>query len=184
MGYTTEFAGSVNISPALSAERTEYINRFSDTRRMKRNVNTLVSLYGGKYGLESLVPLIGDGTPTVNGALTYGFEGEFFARDDGNCGQSNDASIIDFNTQPSTQPSLWCQWVISPKGDTLEWDGGEKFYNYVEWLKYVIKNFIEPTGSVCNGQFEWRGEDWSDMGVIIVKDNKVTAKQAKGIVID
>lgn len=70
-------------------------------------------------------------------------------------------------------PSFYCQWVPNDDGTELQWDGGEKFYEYVEWLEYLIKHFIEPWGRKLNGSVDWRGEEWDDAGTIIVTDNKV-----------
>ena len=72
-----------------------------------------------------------------------------------------------------TQPGLWCQWVVSDDGKYLEWDGGEKFYNYVDWLKYLIRHFFQNWGLVLNGEIEWKGEEFNDVGKIVVKDNVV-----------
>lgn len=36
MGYTTEFEGQFTVEPPLSPKEIEYLNKFSDTRRMKR----------------------------------------------------------------------------------------------------------------------------------------------------
>ena len=43
--------------------------------------------------------------------------------------------------QPNGKPSIWLQWEITKQDGKyyLEWDGGEKFYEYVKWLEYVIK---------------------------------------------
>lgn len=166
MGYTTDFDGALAITPALKPEVAEYINRFSGTRRMKRNVADLTKVYGGEHGFNG----------------NYGIDGEFFAHEDGDCGQSDRTGVQDFNCRPSTQPGLWCQWVIrtTKNGEQyLEWDGNEKFYNYVEWLRYVIDNFIAPQGSVCNGEILWQGEDYDDRGRIRVVDNKVKKGKAK-----
>ena len=57
----------------------------------------------------------------------------------------------------------------------MEWDGGEKFYNYVEWLEYLIKNFFEPWGYSLNGSVNWQGEEDEDNGTIVVKHNEVKA---------
>jgi len=59
------------------------------------------------------------------------------------------------------------------------WDGGEKFYNYVEWLKYLINHFFEKWGVKLNGEVYWKGEDGEDMGKIVVKDNWVIVKYAR-----
>ncbi len=36
MGYTTTFEGAISVTPALSKEEVEYINKFSSTRRFER----------------------------------------------------------------------------------------------------------------------------------------------------
>lgn len=36
MGYSTDFDGKITIEPALNAEEIDYLNKFSDTRRMDR----------------------------------------------------------------------------------------------------------------------------------------------------
>ena len=71
-------------------------------------------------------------------------------------------------------PGYWCQWVIN--GNKLVWDGGEKFYNYVEWLEYLIDNYFAPNDYVLNGEVEYQGEDYDDFGRIIVTDNEVSIK--------
>jgi hypothetical protein len=166
MGYTTDFEGSLKLTPSLNEKQTEYINRISSTRRMKRNPEKLMELYKGKHG-----------NPFVKNSqmseLIYGKQGEFFAMDDGQAGQLHDNSIEDYNGPPSTQPGLWCQWQIFDNGASLEWDGEEKFYNYIEWLKYIIKTFFIPWGIVADGEIRWFGEDKDDMGKIKVKNNEV-----------
>jgi len=73
------------------------------------------------------------------------------------------------------KPSIWLAWEIVKEDDKfyLEWDGGEKFYKYVEWLEYVIKYIFKVWNAEISGVVEWRGEDWEDMGTIIVLDNVV-----------
>ena len=72
-------------------------------------------------------------------------------------------------------PGYWCQWIINEEGE-LEWDGGEKFYCYDEWLRYLIKNFFEPEGYVLNGIISFQGEDSEDFGELQIVDNKVTTE--------
>jgi hypothetical protein len=103
----------------------------------------------------------------------YGHEGEYFAMDDGQYGQSTDETVIDGNTSAKSQPGLWCGWQINDENE-LDWNGGEKFYHYVEWLKYLIAHFFEKWGVKLNGEIFWTGEDSSDMGKIVVTDNVVT----------
>lgn len=74
------------------------------------------------------------------------------------------------------QPGLWCHWIISEDGTKLKWNEAEKFYYYIEWLKYLINHFFEPWGIKLNGEIEWQGEDPDDFGKIIVTDNIVNTK--------
>jgi hypothetical protein len=191
MGYTTDFNGSFELSRPATAEEREYVNRIADTRRMQRDVTKLMELYKGEHGN----PFAKDKT---NADEVYGFKGEYFAKNDGNMGQSNDASVIDHNAASGEiawkdyngdwekrdemqkainadiikQPGLWCQWRLDDE-TTLAWDGSEKFYNYIEWLQYLIAHFFEPWGIKVNGEVTWQGEDNADIGKIIVKDNEI-----------
>lgn len=177
MGYTTDFEGVLTFDKPLTEKQRDYINTLSRTRRMKRDVNKLMELYGGKHG-----------NPFAKNKKdpkeVYGHEGEYFAKDDGNFGQSNDDSVIDHNLPPGHkgwydknivygQPGLWCQWEINEDGAELSWDGGEKFYNYIDWLKYLISHFFNPWGKKLNGEIYWYGEDRNDIGKIKVKNNEV-----------
>jgi hypothetical protein len=75
--------------------------------------------------------------------------------------------------------SYYCQWVPSLDGKFLQWDQNEKFYSYVEWLEYLIKEFFIPKGYKLNGTVTWSGEETGDLGKIIVKDNVVEVKKGK-----
>lgn len=147
MGYTTEFRGSFELNKKLDATTHTFLNKLNETRRMSRNL-----------GPE------------------FGTEGEFFVDGRGHAGQDHEASIIDYNSPPSTQPGLWCQWRPTESGTAIEWDGGDKFYNYIPWIQYIISNVLEPKGYILNGEVAWRGEDWSDTGNIIIRNNILTFK--------
>lgn len=157
MGYSTDFSGEFTLSRPLTDREASYIRTFSGTRRMKRDVAVLQSLYGGQHGLN------GD----------YGQEGEYFAFDDGNFGQQNDKSIINYNEKPTSQPSLWCGWTIGQDSNSIVWNEQEKFYGYIEWLQYIIDRFLIPIGVTANGSMKWQGEDMDDRGKILVKDNVI-----------
>lgn len=81
-------------------------------------------------------------------------------------------------------PGIWCQWVPTDDGLGIEWDGNEKFYDYVEWLEYIIKHFLNPKDYLLNGAVRYQGEEIGDVGRIEVKDNKVTQVEldATGVV--
>ena len=190
MGYSTDFFGSLKLSRPATEQERDYINLLCETRRMKRDVNKLMELYDGKHGN----PFATEKTPES----IYGNDGEYFVKDD------PDDSIIDHNIPPGQikygelpndsdvwkeneerrskglcQPGLWCQWRITDDGAKLEWDGGEKFYNYVEWLKYLIIHFFSKWGILLNGEIIWEGDNSDDRGKIIVKDNIVEIKLGK-----
>lgn len=74
----------------------------------------------------------------------------------------------------SVVPGYWCQWEPTEDKMHIEWDGTEKFYNYIEWLNFIVKHFIEPWGYVLNGSVKWQGEDRKDVGKIKVFDNVVS----------
>lgn len=160
MGYTTEFEGHFEFNKPVDAKLRKYINNFKDTRRMKRDNEVIKEIYPDWK------------KKCLNGEL--GKNGEFFVNNDGDFGQMHDKSIINYNCPPSTQPSLWCQWEITKDGKYLQWDGAEKFYNYVEWLRYMINNFFKPNGYVLNGAINYQGEDMDDFGVIHVIDNVIS----------
>jgi len=145
MGYTTEFHGSFKLNKCLSKQLLKYLKLFNYTRRMKRNFPD------NKYGVE----------------------GEFYVDGTGFMGQDHESNIVDYNKPPCSQPSLWCQWGPNEDGTEIIWDGGEKFYNYIEWIIYIITRFLEPNGYKLNDCVDWIGEDPTDTGTIKITDNCV-----------
>ena len=75
-------------------------------------------------------------------------------------------------------PGLWCQWRPNESGTTIEWDGGEKFYEYVAWIEYLITHFLGPWGYKLEGEVYWDGEESGDQGLIEIRDNVVKVKHA------
>ncbi len=168
MGYTTDFNGHFKLSRSLTKEEKNYINEFSNTRRMKRNTKELLKKYKGKYGFNG----------------SYGNDGEYFIGGDEKIGiinfnippgqttyeKSNFNTIWDENLekieQGKCQPGLWCQWIITDD-DKLEWNGSEKFYNYVEWLNYMINHFFNVWNVQLNGEILYDGESDGDEGNIL-----------------
>lgn len=81
-------------------------------------------------------------------------------------------------------PGIWCDWEMNRNGDALLWNGAEKFYDYIEWLKHIITKFMKPKGYTLNGQVRWRGEDFDDIGMLDVLDNKLTVKTVSSLEVD
>ncbi len=79
------------------------------------------------------------------------------------------------------RPDSWCDWIPSEDGTAIVWDEGEKFYNYVEWLDYIIAKYLAPWEYVLNGEVSWEGEDSDDFGIIKVVDNKIYLREGQRI---
>ena len=43
-------------------------------------------------------------------------------------------------------PNIWCNWRPTDDRKSIEWNGMEKFYNYIEWIEYLIRKVFEPKG--------------------------------------
>lgn len=86
------------------------------------------------------------------------------------------SAFADRRHNDAVMPSHYCQWTPTADGTGIEWDGGEKFYDYTEWLAYIVEHFLRPWGYTLNGSVKWQGEDMDDRGVLIVEDNCVRAE--------
>ena len=60
----------------------------------------------------------------------------------GDPGQDTGSVVLDANRPAEGQPGLWCQWIPGEDGSKLLWDGGEKFYEPVDWMRYLIEHFL------------------------------------------
>ena len=166
MGYTTEFLGRLEFSRPLSKQMTNYINDFSTIRHMKRDNEKIKEVYPN-WKERCFFGYLGD-------------EGEFFISNTKSLGQDKDDSVLDYNEPSLKQPGLWCQWIVSEDGKYLMWDRGEKFYNYIEWLEYIIENFVKTQDKLkVNGYLVYMGEDVHDIGIIEVKNNMMKKYSCK-----
>lgn len=158
MGYTTDFNGEFKLDKPLKSEHAAYLRAFSERRRMKRAAemtNDMPDVRRKAVGLP------------------IGEDGEYFAGDPDRYGQTQSADILNYNSPPGRQPGLWCQWVPNEDGTAIVHDCGEKFYEYKDWIKYLVERFIKPWGYVLNGRIDWWGEDRDDIGRIVIVDNHV-----------
>lgn len=116
-----------------------------------------------------------------------------------NYGQGAQEGVISTNDPHPDQPGLWCQWVPSEDGTTLEWDEGEKFYRSAEWMKYIVENLLAPSavdylidhgpedqrlnsftcGHTVNGTIYVEGEESDDRWQLVVKDNVVMVAEGE-----
>jgi len=160
MGYSTDFSGEFALDKQLALDHFNYLKAFANARHVLRDEAKAAKV---------------DDPLRMRVNLPVGTDGEFMvSADDG-------PDVIDYNVHPKSQPALWCQWVPNETGTAIEWDGGEKFYEYVKWLDYIIAKFLKPWGYVLNGEVEWEGQDSKDKGLLIVKDNVVTTRSGRTV---
>ena len=149
MGYTTWFEGGLTPNKPFKKEFINYINAFSEKRHEPRDVE-IIKRSDPDWAKHCL-----DGNLGPYGMYYVG---------------SFDEEIIDRSAAKGyTCPGYWCDWHINEKTGVVEWNDSEKFYNYVEWLKFLVDNFFEPAGYKLNGEIVWEGEERDDNGVIVVK---------------
>lgn len=158
MGYTTVFTGSFKLSKVVAPAHKAYLTAFARTRRVKRD--------------EGKAELLSDPVRKAVG-LPIGPDGGYYV----GAHVPGDPSIVDRNEAPWGQPSNYCQWVPTEDCAEICWDGGEKVYEYVEWLEYLIKHFLQRWGYALNGSVSWQGEDDEDKGEIVVTDNEVHVRR-------
>jgi hypothetical protein len=89
--------------------------------------------------------------------------------------------LLEFNEEPERIKDAgkltgYMQWVPSETLDAIVWDQQEKFYDYEEWMAWLLR-WLDARGIQANGVLDWRGEDSSDIGRIIVKDSAMTTEQ-------
>lgn len=119
-------------------------------------------------------------------------KGPYFVDGSGDFGQGQDSDILNYNDPDPSQPGLWCHWIPADEGHLLTWDYGEKTYDHVEWLEYIINHFLKPGAyasrsndpqfkdftfdHVLNGEVEASGEEPGDLWKIEVVNNKPTVR--------
>jgi hypothetical protein len=65
-------------------------------------------------------------------------------------------SIINVSKPPRNQPGLWCRWMVKKEREifSLNWSPCNQFLYYIEWLEYLMENFIIPRNYVLNGSMD------------------------------
>jgi len=164
MGYTTDFTGQWSINKPVDADTYTLLDGLSKTRRMKRDAGKLAKRLGitkkeclKKYG---------------------GAECPLYVGDTAHLGQTQTEDVVDYNKPPKGQPSLWCQWTITKNRQFILWDEGEKFYDYIEWIQYIVDTILAPRGYIVNGKVSWQGEESADSGEIEINNNVIAVKYA------
>ena len=153
MGYTTGFAGRVEIVPPLNAEEVAYLNKFSETRRMARSKG----------------PYFVDGT----GEFGQGRDSDI---EDHNHPPQGQPGL--WCKWVPTDDGMYIKWSGAEKFyDSAEW----MKYLIEHFIKpgalAIGKVPAIKGGHIVNGTIDAQGEDSSDVWKLIVKDNAVFVKR-------
>lgn len=95
-----------------------------------------------------------------------------------------------YDLRASGQPNLWCDWQVCWDGDCLSWDGTEKSYSMVPWLRYLIAHFLKPGAEakgrpgfeefsfdhVVHGMVVGCRRDTKELLAVSVRNNRVTER--------
>lgn len=93
------------------------------------------------------------------------------------------------NSRAPGQPGLWCDWVPCWDGCCLTFNGKEKFYSPVPWLRYLVAHFLQSSAVAAGGGHHQLGgftfdhvldgvivgcrRDNKELYAIVVQDNVV-----------
>lgn len=142
MAYINKVQGQFYISPNLSESHLEYLKRFTELRRMKRD----------PIKTEKRLDIV---RKSVN--LPAGQEGEYYVGQYvSHYEQTSAEDVIDSNQPPITQPSLWCDWKFRKNRFFMSKGDDELFYYehdvYIKWFHYLLDNFLHPWGYFVSGE--------------------------------
>lgn len=70
-------------------------------------------------------------------------------------------------------PDGYCQWILSRDNTAIVWDGGEKFYGFILWIR-LIATMLGEMGYKINGSVKWHGEESGDSGTITAAGNAIS----------
>lgn len=70
-------------------------------------------------------------------------------------------------------PSHWNQWIVGDDWQSVKWNGGEKFYGYIDWIRLLNRKFLAPRGYCLGGTVHFQGEEPGDSGRIVATDGNI-----------
>jgi hypothetical protein len=163
MGYSTDFIGIIDIYPPLNDAEQAYLTAYAGSRRTDTEQAPYV--VPGNPAAEEFEPTV---LPV----------------------EAKRQSIAARDRTTDRPPGPWCGWVPAWSGDCLTFDGKEKFYEPVEWLRYLIAHFLRPGARaassglgyfqqftfdhVLDGVIAGSRRDTCELFLIDVRANKVT----------
>jgi len=155
MGYTTYFEGSIDVDPPLNAKEIEYINKFSDSRRMNRTNGPYYLGGSGFHGQDRDDDVIDYNKPDPS---QPGLWCQWIANEEGDAIEWDEGEKFYEATE-------WMQYII------------DHFLGLDPIARRVNKNFDFLQGHTLNGEIYAEGEESEDRWYIEVKDGVVTEHQ-------
>ena len=70
-------------------------------------------------------------------------------------------------------PSQWNHWCVGDDMESIHWDGCEKFYGFIGWIRYINTSFLRPANVVLDGTVRFQGEDKEDCGMIVAEAGNI-----------
>lgn len=152
MGYTTDFDGSIKVSPPLSQEEIDYLNKFSETRRMARKNGDYFVDGGGLMGQDHADDVIDYNTPP---AEQPGLWCQWVVSEEG-------GEIEWDGNEKFYEAAAWMEYIID------HFIGSDPIAKRVDPTRF---GFLQ--GHTCEGDILAFGEDAEDLWKIEVRDNVV-----------
>lgn len=160
MGYTTEFEGEVWVEPPLNQTEIDFLNKFSNTRRMNRSAGPYFVHGNGSLGQGDGPDTVFDHNRPPEGQPSLWCQWE----------PSTNGEFIAWNGAEKFYNSVeWMEYLI----DHFLKPGAEasKLGDW-QFEKFTFDH-------VLNGTIDAQGEDPDDRWRLIVKDNVVRTQHAK-----
>lgn len=148
MGYSTEFHGQIEINPPLNQKEIEYLNKFSETRRMLREKGPYFVDGTGDFGQGQDKDILEYNRPPEG---QPGLWCQWVATSDGKYIEWNGAEKFYYAAE-------WMEYIID---------------HFIGDNPIARKELTFLQGHKCNGRILAQGEDITDRWELIVEQNKV-----------
>ena len=172
MGYTIDYIGSFKLNKPLGEDLAKFLYDFSKTRHYHRAWKPEEE--NGRWFIDPEGKMEPDFNDKEYQDVLYA---KPYNHEKRKAFELEKYGCVDLNEVNPGMPSFHCQWIPTEDNTGIRWDGNEKFYKAFDWLKFIIKHYLEPQGYVLNGIVEIRAgssEYPFENGVLEVRDNDVT----------
>jgi hypothetical protein len=66
-------------------------------------------------------------------------------------------------------PGIHCDFTVTNDGTSIVWNGSEKTYNGVEWINWIIFQYLFPNGYTLTGHLDAQGADSDDVWRLMIR---------------